>query len=1098
MWANWDPSENAFEIGEGFDKDAAEKRKLFERKLNEYGIWEGEEEPTSNDDILDILDQAWDESEQDELLSEVLQGLARERDEAEVDHEPTHEHHSAWHPYPSKLIFLLGTIDNLPRLRISSALMKAILWLLEELGVRNVPLFTALKKIQKDVRETVGVPTIHCKSSKGNAFSFNDPRALIANDWSNPLVRPEIRRYPIIPMNGVISEVWHAEKWRHDLERHVLSPMYDDKKGRHYFIDEPAALNNGNLVVPVRWLEDERGDAWADVWEVRRDEVENTSTIIDNEVTLIKARWLCKNMLDLVHEGAVPRWSTETISNGHPNRMPNPDRALADGDPIYTSFMDVFGDDVSGNKSKSWNKHWNIYMTHRNLPRKLLNQQFHTHFVSTSTTASVPEQFQAIKKIIESTHRDPVRVYDASSGDQIKFKIYCNCAPGDNPSQSETSGHIGGNGNHPCRKCYVGGTTKEKESDAGFHQMFYPGEARTSEKNLQHVEAQVWAACLGIAERVKELQTSTGIKDAFTQHWIEELLDRARDLKKQYPQRTSADIQMELMNWVDGNKDNVYNSFLTLEGFDPARDTPVEILHTILLGVVKYLWHGTHTSWTQTTKEVYAKRLQATNTMGLSIHAIRSSYIMQYANSLIGRQLKTLVQVNVFHVYDLVDGLQFLLTKALGEFVALLWFTEIRNRDEYLQDVTTAAANVLDIAALIDPSKIVMKIKYHLLSHIKEDIVRFGPMVGIASEVFEGFNAIFRYCSILSNHLAPSRDIAHQLSEQETVKHILSGGWWADEKMGWTRPGSSVQGFVKRNPVLQALIGWPRIEKLVPGSIRLEPVARNENRAKQPRPRVPWTETLAITAINHLENTHQDDSKLSWYRGKYVVARSEDQCKVGAWVYSDSPFTNMACAPIAGRIIEILQDTTSRRFLVVLDMFQVASTRHKTFGMPMLLRRLNEKIVAIVPATNILFEFNAQHDCQKARCSSTGRRAIIQERVASNIFEQFIEHQPLEEYIINTHAFHNAHLIRAVLPRALTAPIPFCIDQQTHHTQIAANLRGTQDEKRAATAKKAAERRQKAAGGNKRKRRQGDEGPSEPVDDVGNEGDREDIYDRIS
>jgi hypothetical protein len=131
--------------------------------------------------------------------------------------------------------------------------------------------------------------------------------------------------------------------------------------------------------------------------------------------------------------------------------------------------------------------------------------------------------------------------------------------------------------------------------------------------------------------------------------------------------------------------------------------------------------------------------------------------------------------------------------------------------------VATAAENVLDIAALIDPSKIVMKIKYHLLSHIKEDIIRFGPMVGIASEVFEGFNAIFQYCSILSNHLAPSRDIAHQLSEQKTVKHILSGGWWSDKTKGWTSPGPSVQGFVTKNPMLKALIGWPRNEKLIPG-----------------------------------------------------------------------------------------------------------------------------------------------------------------------------------------------------------------------------------------------------------------------------------------
>jgi hypothetical protein len=96
--------------------------------------------------------------------------------------ESTMETNDLWSPYPSKLVFLLDAIDNIPRLRVSAGLMNVILWLLQEVGVPGVPKACALRKFQESLRENKGVETIHCRTSaKGNAYSFNNPVDIISN-----------------------------------------------------------------------------------------------------------------------------------------------------------------------------------------------------------------------------------------------------------------------------------------------------------------------------------------------------------------------------------------------------------------------------------------------------------------------------------------------------------------------------------------------------------------------------------------------------------------------------------------------------------------------------------------------------------------------------------------------------------------------------------------------------------------------------------------------------------------------------------------------------------------------------------------------------
>lgn len=131
-------------------------------------------------------------------------------------------------------------------------------------------------------------------------------------------------------------------------------------------------------------------------------------------------------------------------------------------------------------------------------------------------------------------------------------------------------------------------------------------------------------------------------------------------------------------------------------------------------------------------------------------------------------------------------------------------------------DLQILIENVLDAFAEIDPTRILLKVKLHILTHIVDDIRRFGPAVRFSTEIFECFNAIFRMCSVLSNHQAPSRDIAVSLSNIDRMKHIISGGFWHQDGE-WIQASASVQNVLLENSVIQEHLGWVPPQMHVPG-----------------------------------------------------------------------------------------------------------------------------------------------------------------------------------------------------------------------------------------------------------------------------------------
>ncbi|SJL18296.1 uncharacterized protein ARMOST_21882 [Armillaria ostoyae] len=941
-------------------------------------------------------------------------------------------------PYPNKTTALLDILDNLPRLRLSTSQMQMILWLLKETGATDVPSYKVFRQLQADLRELCGSSPKAYTSGLGNHFYVNDIRDSVARDFSNPEIARHLQFYPE-ETDGPISEVWQAARWK-EFSPAQLTPMY--ARGlRQFYIEELAQLKDGSYVIPHNWIIRDK---------ILHADCTDASFSPEGWTVSSTTRSVAASEFELNFEDIVARlgdsdivWKDKTTIP----EMPNPLRKLAQGDDLYVVMIPVWADDVSGNKSKQYNKHINLYMVNSCLPGHLLQQEYFIRFVSTSPHATSPEQFSALRDQVRETETNPVRCFNAHTKRPCRFILRVPSLPADNPQQSEEASHIGGNGNMGCRKCHTGGPHEHTESDFGYDALHYEGVFRTAQEIRDELQKQLRQAMYGVEKTVSDMQTATGVKDKVAQHWIEQLLAKAKDLKQADPSRSIESVAEELQKWFDDQPGDKINPLLDIAGLDPSQDTPVEILHTILLGIIKYIWHMVHTSMSDTDRDLFAIRLQATNIDGLTVPPIRAAYMMQYRNNLIGKHFKTLMQTMAFHVHDIVTPAQFRLIKAAGALGALLWVPEIENMAQYLKDLDTLIGNVLDAFGDVDPSKILIKIKLHLLPHLLSDIRRFGPAIRNSTEVFECYNAIFRLCSIYSNHQAPSRDIALKFCGMDRLRHMISGGYyWSDGDKKWVQAGKSVLDILHSKPIIQRHLGWVAPTKLTPGLIRMK--------SKKKAIPVEWSMTKASEYSTRL---NVPLSSL-WRHGTTVTAQSGDRCAIGSWViFKDDAMSDLY---YVGRVYELLiheqgasSDATQ---LVTLESFNLGDSLHPDFDCPVLQRvdSLGGKDFTVIESKLIQFIISVQHDCRLMHCRASLLQPQVQERQIMEKTNHTISHSDDEHFIINMFALHNATLLRKALPRSLTTPRPLYEDRRAHHAEIASLLRTTQAVKRAQTQEK--------------------------------------------
>ncbi|KAI9000497.1 hypothetical protein BD414DRAFT_404535 [Trametes punicea] len=946
-------------------------------------------------------------------------------------------------PYPNRGMMKTDILFSSANIRFSRGQKEAILVWGRDMGARDVPSLYGLDKFQKEALCAVGDPTEKVRAASGNVFYMNSIHQALAKDYAHVERRQKMHLYPEFTGNQV-TEIWQAAKMLVDAPDDVLTPMVR-VRGQDYYVKELVYCADKSWFIPSRFFEFE-GALWAKGLPVMESQ---TGLVVKEEYTAMPCSMFSQPWPEIER-----RTNAGTLFEpgcaGYSRQMPHPDRLIADGLEIECPPLIVFIDDVSGNSSKQWNVHYSCYVSNAALPRAELEKAGNIRFVATSPHASPMEIIRAICEELRSGRAKPFKVWDAVKQRQVLIRPWILLLPGDNPMQAELCSHIGLKGNHFCRVCHVGGDHAYKTSNEGFATLLSPGRPRTVPETREAVKSQLIMATHAASEKsVKSAITLSGVKDSFAVPVLNQLIAKGKLLRKSTPTRLA--LSPEAVNkalfeeLMQKSSIPLRNPLLDMDGLDVHLDTPVEPLHTHLLGVVKYFW--AQTVWTlekQGRFSEFQARLNSISRTGLKIPNIMADYMCRYRGALIGKHFKTISQVMAFAVCGLVDGTLQNAWLSIGHVTVLIWETNIKDIKSFTQELCKAIHEVVDFAAMLSPGLLTEKNKFHILMHLPEHVQRFGPALLFSTERYESFNHIFRLCSIHSNRQAPSRDIAATFANQERCRHVLSGGYWYDTTKGdWVQAGAGALRLVSNSRADAHLLGLVPEKRPVPGHMSLNPPPPHQPGSPVPRrPYVRWLDTEAARVQPSLPAIDGE-----WYQAQSVVTKAGDTAGISSEIPTSSPHEQTEL--VYASVVEILQTTspgTMQSYVIVRESV-LGSHLHKHLNMPTIER---SGPLRVVHPKDIICVINVQHDCHFAKCSLSETENRRQERENSTRTRAVIKHSDMTHYVLNTVALHNHAFLQQSLPPHLRAHPTFFTERALLHQRAAECLRDTRLQKKLA------------------------------------------------
>ncbi|POV99212.1 hypothetical protein PSTT_13933 [Puccinia striiformis] len=352
------------------------------------------------------------------------------------------------------------------------------------------------------------------------------------------------------------------------------------------------------------------------------------------------------------------------------------------------------------------------------------------------------------------------------------------CFLGDLPMHAEiTSTPVPGNALHPCRACPLSATSVKAKATFAYAASFFMISATGS-----------WQLCKAVWVMAHQPRKKTAVEDSNAKLGVKDslnwtLIDRRYEILALDDEATAANLKFlkRLAQIAREDLASLFNPHWCrhLSGFDVGEDTPDEVLHVFLLGVVKDMVRDCMHGLTPDEKVKVKARYQLFNINSLNIASSQADYLTRHFGNFIGKDFRIVVQAALFVLFQYMDDDERHLWTALCKLVPLIFQTHIEDKASFTVQLTYHIRQFLYLLVKAT-AQWVNKPKLHMLLHLMESVDRYGPACLSATEKFEGYNSVVRDASVHSNQQSPGKDISVTFGDYRILRHILSGSYWVD------------------------------------------------------------------------------------------------------------------------------------------------------------------------------------------------------------------------------------------------------------------------------------------------------------------------------